>query len=129
MIDFRESAAPLGEQFAVYWLDDNISQGISLRSLANLSITLESRGGRYAAGTSGRKEGRMVSIRQLLLGVHYRNNCWVRRPPACKKIGEGPCYRDRSGRVDFERHFSRGRCSRRHYRSYGTRCRDEGSLI
>jgi hypothetical protein len=43
--------------------------------LADFSFAVESRGGRYAAGTGGRKEGRMVAIRQLLLGVHYRNNC------------------------------------------------------
>jgi hypothetical protein len=71
----------------------------------------------------------MASIRKLLLGVHYRNNCWVRRPPPCKKISEGSCYCDRPVRADFERHFSRGGCSLRHDRSCGTRCRDEGSLI
>lgn len=119
---------PLGDQFAVYWLDHNISQRISVRSLAHFSFAVESRGSRYGAGTSGRKEGRVVAIRQFLLVVHYRDNCWVRRCPAHKKIGEDSCYRDRSGRVDVNRHFNRGSCSRCHYRSCGTRCRENASM-
>ena len=111
-----------------YWLDNNISQGISLRSLAHLSFAVESRGSHYCAWTSGRKEGRMVAIRQFLLVVHHRNDCWVRRRPAYKRIGKDSCYHDRPCRVDVDRYFSRGSCSRRNYRSCGTRCRDEVSL-
>jgi len=53
----------IGGEFVVHRLDDNIFEGIRLRSLADLPVVIESGISRYGSRTSRRKARRVVPIR------------------------------------------------------------------